>query len=66
MRRGWAYAGLALFLAGGGALAFGLTRPATAPEPVAASQEECDTCSARKKDMSRLRDVLGASDTGQD
>ena len=62
MRRGWAYAGLALFLAGGGALAFGLTRPAATTEPVAVVQEDCDSCSARKKDMSRLRDVLGGQD----
>jgi hypothetical protein len=55
----FAYLGLALLVLAGGALAYGLTRPA--PE-VVVEQPECDTCSARKQSLSRLREALSAPD----
>lgn len=59
MKARFAYLGLALLVLAGGALAYGLTRPA--PE-VVVEQPECDTCSARKQSLSRLREALSAPD----
>lgn len=58
----WAYAALALLVLAGGGLSYGLTRGTD----TVAEVEECDTCSARKKDLSRLREALNPPDNGQE
>ena len=62
MRRRWAYAALALLVLAGGGLAYGLTQGGEA----VVTAEECDSCSARKKDLSRLRETLNPPDDGQE
>ena len=49
-----------------GAAAYGLTR--AGPDPVAdlPPATECDSCSARKKDMQRLQGVLNPPDAVQE
>ena len=56
--RVWAIIGVIVLGIAGAVYAYDGLR--NAPEPAQAEAAPCDSCSARKKDMSRLREALSA------